>query len=174
MLVGLFIRNIVLIDKLSLQFASGLWALTGETGAGKSILLDALGLAVGGRARRSLVRQGEEEGAVTVEFALPPQSLRRSEPVCSQRCESEPRGQSSSTNRAAWTEAASFGDCAVGTDSCSAETGPGLAAGSSRETAGGAVGWAVLGTSRESASWSRIFGEQISHSAAPDSAAARC
>ncbi len=72
MLVGLLIRNIVLIDKLSLQFDSGLWALTGETGAGKSILLDALGLAVGGRASRNLVRSGEEEGVVTAEFALPP------------------------------------------------------------------------------------------------------
>ena len=71
MLIGLLIRNIVLIDKLSLQFDAGLWALTGETGAGKSILLDALGLAVGARARRSLVRPGAEEGVVSAEFSVP-------------------------------------------------------------------------------------------------------
>ena len=49
MLVGLTIRNVVLIESLSLDFAAGLCALTGETGSGKSILLDALGLALGER-----------------------------------------------------------------------------------------------------------------------------
>ena len=57
MLVGLTVQNIVLIDRLQLSFAAGLTALTGETGAGKSILLDALGLALGARADGGLVRR---------------------------------------------------------------------------------------------------------------------
>ncbi|MFD1380031.1 AAA family ATPase [Fodinicurvata halophila] len=57
MLVGLSIRNVVLIDRLDLTFDSGLSVLTGETGAGKSILLDALGLSLGMRAEAGLVRQ---------------------------------------------------------------------------------------------------------------------
>jgi len=72
MLVGLTIRNIVLIDRLTLGFADGLSALTGETGAGKSILLDALGLALGARADSGLVRHGADAATVTAEFALPP------------------------------------------------------------------------------------------------------
>jgi DNA repair protein RecN (Recombination protein N) len=70
MLVGLTIREIVLIDRLDLAFRSGLCVLTGETGAGKSILLDALGLALGRRAEAGLVRQGADEAAVTAEFAV--------------------------------------------------------------------------------------------------------
>ena len=70
MLIGLTIREIVLIDRLDLAFRSGLCVLTGETGAGKSILLDALGLALGRRAEAGLVRQGAEEAAVTAEFAV--------------------------------------------------------------------------------------------------------
>lgn len=58
MLAALSIRDIVLIDKLDLEFGAGLSALTGETGAGKSILLDALALALGGRGDASLVRKG--------------------------------------------------------------------------------------------------------------------
>ncbi len=72
MLVGLSIRNIILIDKLELEFDSGLWALTGETGAGKSILLDALGLATGARAGRSLIRRGQKQGLVAAEFSIEP------------------------------------------------------------------------------------------------------
>ncbi|WP_418151962.1 AAA family ATPase [Litorimonas sp. RW-G-Af-16] len=56
MLIGLSVRNVVLIEKLDLEFAQGLTALTGETGAGKSILLDALGMATGARSDRGLVR----------------------------------------------------------------------------------------------------------------------
>ncbi|HEY1301692.1 MAG TPA: DNA repair protein RecN [Stellaceae bacterium] len=70
MLVGLTIREIVLIDRLDLAFRSGLCVLTGETGAGKSILLDALGLALGRRGEAGLVRQGADEAAVTAEFAV--------------------------------------------------------------------------------------------------------
>lgn len=70
MLLGLTIRDIVLIDRLGLVFRPGLCVLTGETGAGKSILLDALGLALGRRADASLVRAGAKEAAVTAEFAL--------------------------------------------------------------------------------------------------------
>jgi DNA repair protein RecN (Recombination protein N) len=71
MLVRLSIRDIVLIDKLDLDFASGLAVLTGETGAGKSILLDAFALALGGRGDATLVRQGAEQGQVTAVFDVP-------------------------------------------------------------------------------------------------------
>jgi DNA repair protein RecN (Recombination protein N) len=70
MLLGLTIRNIVLIDRLDLAFRPGLCVLTGETGAGKSILLDALGLALGRRAEAALVRAGAKEAAVSAEFAV--------------------------------------------------------------------------------------------------------
>jgi len=72
MLLGLTIRDVVLIDRLSLGFRPGLCVLTGETGAGKSILLDALGLALGRRADSSLVRPGAEQAVVTAEFAVEP------------------------------------------------------------------------------------------------------
>lgn len=71
MLTELSIRDIVLIDKLSLSFSGGLSVLTGETGAGKSILLDSLGLALGARADRALVRSGTEKGVVAATFAVP-------------------------------------------------------------------------------------------------------
>jgi DNA repair protein RecN (Recombination protein N) len=70
MLRSLQVRDIVLIERLELDLREGLSALTGETGAGKSILLDALGLALGGRAERSLVRAGAEQGAVSAEFEV--------------------------------------------------------------------------------------------------------
>lgn len=70
MLTHLSIRNIVLIDQCALEFGSGLTVLTGETGAGKSILLDALGLVLGGRADASLVRRGEASASVTAEFDI--------------------------------------------------------------------------------------------------------
>src|SRR5207237_10890166 len=72
MLIGLPIRDVVLIDRLSLAFRPGLCVLTGETGAGKSILLDALGLALGRRADASLVRPGAEQAAVSAEFVFEP------------------------------------------------------------------------------------------------------
>ena len=71
MLIGLSIRDVVLIDRLDLSFRPGLCVLTGETGAGKSILLDALGLALGVRAERGLVRRGAEQATVSAEFTLP-------------------------------------------------------------------------------------------------------
>ncbi|GEP10601.1 DNA repair protein RecN [Methylobacterium gnaphalii] len=71
MLVQLAIRDIVLIDKLTLNFTEGLSVLTGETGAGKSILLDAFALALGGRGDGGLVRHGEAQGAVTAVFDAP-------------------------------------------------------------------------------------------------------
>jgi DNA repair protein RecN (Recombination protein N) len=67
----LSIQNIVLIEKLDIEFQSGLCVLTGETGAGKSILLDSLGLALGARADNSLVRSGAAQAMVTAEFAVP-------------------------------------------------------------------------------------------------------
>ncbi len=72
MLVQLSIRDIVLIDRLVLDFAPGLSVLTGETGAGKSILLDAFALALGGRGDGSLVRHGETQGQVTAVFSVAP------------------------------------------------------------------------------------------------------
>jgi DNA repair protein RecN (Recombination protein N) len=71
MLTGLSVRNIVLIDQLDLGLDAGLTVLTGETGAGKSILLDALTLALGGRGDASLVRAGAESGQVVAVFQLP-------------------------------------------------------------------------------------------------------
>jgi DNA repair protein RecN (Recombination protein N) len=71
MLISLAIRDIILIERLELEFERGLCALTGETGAGKSILLDALGLALGGRAERALVRPGAAQGSVSAAFAIP-------------------------------------------------------------------------------------------------------
>jgi DNA repair protein RecN (Recombination protein N) len=68
MLVHLSIRDIVLIDKLDVDFAPGLTALTGETGAGKSIVLDAFTLALGARGDAALVRQGAEQGQVVAMF----------------------------------------------------------------------------------------------------------
>uniref|UniRef100_UPI002AFDF6E1 AAA family ATPase n=1 Tax=Hoeflea sp. TaxID=1940281 RepID=UPI002AFDF6E1 len=68
MLVQLSIRDIVLIEKLDLEFDAGLSVLTGETGAGKSILLDSLSLALGGRGDGSLVRHGADKGQVTAVF----------------------------------------------------------------------------------------------------------
>ncbi len=71
MLQSLSIRDIVLIEALDLEFGSGLSVLTGETGAGKSILLDSLGLALGNRADSGLVRQGTEKAQVTASFDAP-------------------------------------------------------------------------------------------------------
>ncbi len=70
MLAALSIRDIVLIERLDLDFSTGLTVLTGETGAGKSILLDALALALGARGDAALVRHGAERGQVTAEFHL--------------------------------------------------------------------------------------------------------
>ncbi|MGE5501789.1 MAG: DNA repair protein RecN [Ignavibacteriales bacterium] len=72
MLIGLGIRDVVLIEALDLSIGPGLTALTGETGAGKSIILDALGLAVGARADAGLVRRGASQAVATAIFALPP------------------------------------------------------------------------------------------------------
>ncbi|MEZ5890299.1 MAG: DNA repair protein RecN [Xanthobacteraceae bacterium] len=70
MLVRLSIRDIVLIDRLDIEFAGGLAVLTGETGAGKSILLDAFALALGARGDAGLVRAGEGQGQVTAMFEV--------------------------------------------------------------------------------------------------------
>ena len=71
MLTGLSIRDIVLVQSLDLEFGAGLTVLTGETGAGKSIILDALGLATGGRADGGLVRGGATQGSATAVFSPP-------------------------------------------------------------------------------------------------------
>ena len=65
MLTSLNIRNIVLIDALTVEFSNGLNVLTGETGAGKSILLDSLGLVTGARADTGLIRKGEDQAAIS-------------------------------------------------------------------------------------------------------------
>lgn len=70
MLHALSIRNILLIESLDLDFQPGLNVLTGETGAGKSILLDSLGFVLGWRGRSDIVRQGASQGEVTAEFSL--------------------------------------------------------------------------------------------------------
>ena len=68
MLIGLTIRDVVLIEALDLSIGPGLTALTGETGAGKSIILDALGLALGARADAGLVRAGAKQASATAVF----------------------------------------------------------------------------------------------------------
>ncbi|ATY33712.1 DNA repair protein RecN [Sphingomonas psychrotolerans] len=73
MLTALSIRDVVLIEALDLEFGTGLGVLTGETGAGKSILLDALGLALGARGESGLVRQGAAQAVVTASFETPAQ-----------------------------------------------------------------------------------------------------
>ncbi|MFY9838181.1 MAG: DNA repair protein RecN [Xanthobacteraceae bacterium] len=70
MLARLSIRDIVLIDRLDIDFGSGLAVMTGETGAGKSILLDAFALALGARGEAGLVREGAEQGQVTAAFEI--------------------------------------------------------------------------------------------------------
>ncbi|WP_149540591.1 DNA repair protein RecN [Siccirubricoccus phaeus] len=72
MLASLAIRDVVLIERLDLAFGPGLTVLTGETGAGKSILLDSLGLACGARAEAGMVRAGQAQCSVSAEFAPPP------------------------------------------------------------------------------------------------------
>ena len=71
MLASLSIRDVVLIDKLDLELTNGLGVLTGETGAGKSILLDSLGLALGERGDSGLVRPGANKLTVTAAFDVP-------------------------------------------------------------------------------------------------------
>jgi DNA repair protein RecN (Recombination protein N) len=71
MLAGLSVRDIVLIERLDLEFEPGLCVLTGETGTGKSILLDALGLAIGARADAGLIGHGAERGSVAAAFQVP-------------------------------------------------------------------------------------------------------
>src|SRR5205809_3688899 len=70
MLKQLAVHNIVLVERLELEFEPGLGVLAGETGAGKSILLDALGLALGARADTGLVRTGQDGAAVSAELEL--------------------------------------------------------------------------------------------------------
>jgi DNA repair protein RecN (Recombination protein N) len=70
MLLGLSIKNLAIIDALDLEFGPGFTVLTGETGAGKSILIDAIGLAIGTRAEASLVRSGQERAEISAEFSL--------------------------------------------------------------------------------------------------------
>jgi DNA repair protein RecN (Recombination protein N) len=72
MLRALSIRDVVLIERLDIDFQGGLSALTGETGAGKSILLDSLALALGARSDSGLVRQGASQASVAAVFDLPP------------------------------------------------------------------------------------------------------
>jgi len=78
MLLSLEIRDLLIIDRLALELGPGLNVLTGETGAGKSILLDSLGFVLGWRGRADIVRQGAEKGEVTAVFALSPGHAARS------------------------------------------------------------------------------------------------
>ena len=70
MLRSLTIRDFVIVDRLELEFSGGFGVLTGETGAGKSILLDALGLVLGGRGEAGMVRSGRDRADVAAEFDL--------------------------------------------------------------------------------------------------------
>ena len=77
MLTALSIRDIVLIEKLDIDFSGGMSVLTGETGAGKSILLDSLALALGARGDAGLVRQGQTQGQISAIFEVPPNHVVR-------------------------------------------------------------------------------------------------
>src|SRR5690349_266288 len=70
MLRALHVRNLAIIDSLDLEFEAGFSVLSGETGAGKSILIDALGLVLGDRADASLIRAGESQAEISAEFSL--------------------------------------------------------------------------------------------------------
>ena len=70
MITALSIRSFLLIERLDIESADGFTALTGETGAGKSIILDALGLVLGGAASKKLVRKGADQASILAEFAL--------------------------------------------------------------------------------------------------------
>ncbi len=74
MLLRLVIRDFVIVDRLDLEFAQGFGALTGETGAGKSIMIDALSLALGGRADASVIRAGAERADICAEFSVDAES----------------------------------------------------------------------------------------------------
>ncbi|HEY8496579.1 MAG TPA: AAA family ATPase, partial [Limnochordales bacterium] len=74
MLVELHIRDFALIDRLHIEFAPGFNVLTGETGAGKSIVIDALQTVIGGRARADLVRTGRDSAVIEAVFRIPPGS----------------------------------------------------------------------------------------------------
>ena len=141
MLIGLAIRDVVLIETLDLAIGPGLTALTGETGAGKSIILDALGLATGARADAGLVRRGAAQAQATAIFALP--AITPSGPIWKTRvsaarptriwccaASSAPmaaRAPSSTTRRPA------SGCCAIWAPSC----------------------WRCMASTRPSASWTR-------------------
>ena len=89
MLARLSIRDIILIDRLDIDFGSGLAAVTGETGAGKSILLDAFALALGARGEAALVRHGAEQGQVIAAFEVAkghPARTNRGARALSNRC----------------------------------------------------------------------------------------
>ncbi|BBD96880.1 DNA repair protein RecN [Sphingobium amiense] len=90
MLTSLAIRNVVLIDALDLEFGAGLSVLTGETGAGKSILLDSLGLALGARADSGLVRAGEAQASVVAAFDPPAGGTRAAELLAENGIDMEP------------------------------------------------------------------------------------
>ncbi|MGH6633587.1 MAG: AAA family ATPase, partial [Sphingopyxis sp.] len=90
MLTALSIANIVLIERLDLDFEAGLGVLTGETGAGKSILLDALGLALGARADSALVRQGTDKAQVTASFVAPASGTKLAALLAENEIELEP------------------------------------------------------------------------------------
>jgi DNA repair protein RecN (Recombination protein N) len=89
-LISLAIRNVVLIEALDLEFGAGLSVLTGETGAGKSILLDALGLALGARADSGLVRAGEPQASVVATFDPPSPGTRAAALLADNGIDSEP------------------------------------------------------------------------------------
>jgi len=70
MIVSLTIKDIVLIDRLQMNFEDGLCVLSGETGAGKSILLSGIGLAIGARSEKELIRHGKDQGSVSTEISV--------------------------------------------------------------------------------------------------------
>ena len=76
MLRALNIRDFVIVDRMELEFAAGFTVLTGETGAGKSILIDALAMVLGERSDAGIVRQGTEKSEISAEFNIDRKSTR--------------------------------------------------------------------------------------------------
>ena len=76
MLLGLHVKNLALIEKAEVEFAEGLNILTGETGAGKSIIIGSVGLALGAKASKDMIRQGEESAFVELVFSVDDEAKR--------------------------------------------------------------------------------------------------
>ena len=77
MLLGLRVKNLALIEEAGVEFTEGLNILTGETGAGKSIIIGSIGLALGGKASKDMIRNGEESASIELVFSVEEEERRQ-------------------------------------------------------------------------------------------------